>query len=304
MNYNEYIIVFAVLAVNFLIAVVYMVTMYMKTRMSYVFLRGIIMIFCPVTALCCYFLSYAMGIIFKVQEVDYANLSMDKTKKEFEQEVDRDTEMKMLPIEEVLTVSTTKDRREAMINLLKTDVSDSLGLIRKAVENEDPETAHYAASALTDIMGRFTTEINQLQVAYDNDRSNREINEEYIDALLRILSSGALLGVEEMMYLYMYTGLVENLMQHHPNAITNEQCAMMVKALFKEGRGAEAEKWAEISMEKWPDEEQTYLNMLYIKYNLEKEEDFYKCLKDLAGSGIPLSTKGLDIMRYWLKRKG
>lgn len=302
MNYNGNMIVLLVLAANFLIAVVYMVVMYVKTKKGYVFLRGTTMILCPVTALCCYFFSYIVGVFFKQEEIDYENLSMDKTKKEFEQEIDKDTEMKVLPIEEVLTVSTTKDRREAMINLLKTDVSDSLGLIRKAVENEDPETAHYAASALTDIMGKFTAEINRLQVAYDNDRSNREINEEYIDAMLRILGSGVLLGVEEMMYLYIYTGLVENLMQNHPNAITNEQCAMMVKSLYKEGRGADAERWAEISMEKWPDEEQTYLNMLYIKYNLEKEEDFYKCLKDLVSSGIPLSPKGLDIMRYWLKR--
>lgn len=260
------------------------------------------MILCPVTALACYFFSYMQDMIFKKQEVDYANLSMDKTKKEFELGIDKETEMKMLPMEEVLTVSTTKDRREAMINLLKTDVSDRLGLIRKAVENEDPETAHYAASALTDIFGKFTGEVNHLQAAYDSDRSNREINEEYIDVVLRILGSGALFGVEEMTYLYIYTGLIENLMKHHPKAVNGEQCAMMVKALYKEGKSAEAERWAELSLEKWPDEEQSYLNILYIKYNLGKEEEFYKYLKELTGSGIALSRKGLDIVRFWLKR--
>lgn len=260
------------------------------------------MILCPVTALACYFFSYMQDMIFKKQEVDYANLSMDKTKKEFELGIDKEAEMKMLPMEEVLTVSTTKDRREAMINLLKTDVSDRLGLIRKAVENEDPETAHYAASALTDIFGKFTGEVNHLQAAYDSDRSNREINEEYIDVVLRILGSGALFGVEEMTYLYIYTGLMENLMKYHPKAVNGEQCAMMVKALYKEGKSAEAERWAELSLEKWPDEEQSYLNVLYIKYNLGKEEEFYKYLKELTGSGIALSRKGLDIVRFWLKR--
>lgn len=301
MRLNSDWIVWLVLIVNLLIAVIYMVVMYAKTKLKYVFLRGMIMICCPVTAICCYTFGWLFGKVFKT-EVDYENLSMDKTKKEFEQEIDKETEMKKLPIEEVLTVSTTKDRREAMINLLKTDVSDSLSLIRKAVENEDPETAHYAASALTDVMGRFTGEVNQLQAAYDQDRTNREINEEYIDALLRILGSGALFGVEEMMYLYIYTGLVENLMQHHPGAVTSEQCAMMVKALHKEGKSAEAEKWAELSREKWPDEEQAYLNILYIKYNLDKNEEFYQCLKELTGSGIPLSPRGLDIIRYWLAK--
>lgn len=302
MNYNGNMIIWLVLLINLLITLVYMIVMYVKTKMSYVFLRGIIMLFCPITAACCYFLSYLQDIVFRVKEVDYENLSMDKTKKEFEQRVDKDAEMKMLPMEEVLTVSTTKDRREAMINLLKTDVSDRLSLIRKAVENEDPETAHYAASALTDVFGKFTTEVNHLQAAYDSDRSNREINEEYIDVVLRILGSGALFGVEEMTYLYIYTGLVENLVQHHPKALSGEQCAMMVKSLYKEGKSAEAEKWAELSLEKWPDDEQSYLNILYIKYNLGKEEEFYKCLKELTDSGIALSRKGLDIVRFWLKR--
>ncbi len=301
MNYNESTI-WLILTTNFMIALFYMIIMYVKTKKSYVFIRGIIMILCPVTALACYFFSYMQDMIFKKQEVDYANLSMDKTKKEFELGIDKEAEMKMLPMEEVLTVSTTKDRREAMINLLKTDVSDRLGLIRKAVENEDPETVHYAASALTDIFGKFTGEVNHLQAAYDSDRSNREINEEYIDVVLRILGSGALFGVEEMTYLYIYTGLMENLMKHHPKAVNGEQCAMMVKALYKEGKSAEAERWAELSLEKWPDEEQSYLNVLYIKYNLGKEEEFYRYLKELTGSGIALSRKGLDIVRFWLKR--
>lgn len=301
MRLNSEWIVWLVLIINLVIAIIYMAVMYAKTKLRYIFLRGIIMLCCPVTAVCCYAFSWLFGKFFKTK-VDYENLSMDKTKKEFEQEIDKETEMKKLPIGEVLTVSTTKDRREAMINLLKTDVSDSLSLIRKAVENEDPETAHYAASALTDVMGRFTAEVNQLQAAYDQDRANREINEEYIDALLRILGSGALFGVEEMMYLYIFTGLVENLLQHHPGAVASEHCAMMVKALYKEGKSAEAERWAELSREKWPDEEQGYLNILYIKYNLDKNEEFYQCLKELTGSGIPLSPRGLDIIRYWLAK--
>lgn len=299
---NEMMMVRQVLILNFVIAAVYTTVMYIRTQMRFVFVRGAIMLLCPVTAFSCYFFSYIMDLLFQEEEVDYANLSLDKTKKEFEQEIDREEEMKRLPMEEVLTVSTAKDRREAMINLLKSDVSDSMGLIRKAIDNEDPETVHYAASALTDIMSRFTAEVNRLQAVYDEDRTNREVNEDYIDAVLRILGSGALLGVEEMTYLYIYTGLVENLAKHYPAAVTGEQCEVMVRALYKEGKSQEAEKWAEFSMERWPDAEQSYRNILYIKYYLGKEEEFFKCLKELAGSGLALSPRGLDIMRYWMKR--
>ncbi|MDE7286693.1 MAG: hypothetical protein K2N55_07620, partial [Lachnospiraceae bacterium] len=106
MNISETMIVWLVLIVNFIIAAVYMTVMYLRTKMRYVFVRGAIMLLCPVTALCCYLFSYILSMIFKEEDVDYANLSLDKTKKEFEQEIDKEAEMKRLPIEEVLTVST------------------------------------------------------------------------------------------------------------------------------------------------------------------------------------------------------
>lgn len=302
MKFSTNMIILTILLVNACISLIYMIVKRIRTKKNYVFLRGVIMLLCPVTAPLCYFFSCLQDIILKEKEVDYANLSIDKTKKEFDQAIDKELELKTLPMEEVLTVSTTKDRREAMINLLKTDVTDRLSLIRKAVENEDSETAHYAASALTDIFGKFTAELNRLQAAYDNDRTDLENNEEFIEVVLRFLNSGALFGVEEMRYMYLYTGLVENLVKHHPEALTGEECAMMVKAYQQEGRSTEAEKWAEMSLERWPDEEQSYMNMLYIKYTLGKQEDFQKILKQLTESGIALSRKGLDIVRFWLGR--
>lgn len=299
MKYSGESIVWIIIAVNCLIALVYMLIMRIGTKKKYVFIRGMIMLLCPVTASLCYLFSFVQDYIIRGKYVDYDSLSIDKTKMVFEKKIDKETELKTLPIEEVLTVAAAKDRREAMLNLLKTNVSGHLHLVRLAVENEDSETAHYAASVLTDIFGKFNSELSYLQAAYDKDRKNREINEEYIDAVLKILNSGALFGVEETRYLYIYTGLMENLNQNHPKAVTGEQCGMMVKALYKEGKSAQAEEWARMTLERWPDDEQSYLNVMYIEYCLGKKAEFHDIIRKLSESGIPLSRKGLDIVRFW-----
>ncbi len=302
MDYNSEIVVFWIVIINAVIAVLYMAVMGIKTKLPYVFQRGFIMLLCPVTGVFCYFFSYLLGLLFRNKDVDYENLSMDKSRKEFLETVDREQEMEVLPLEEVLTVAVAKDRRRAMLNMLKMDISEKLSLVRKAVENEDSETSHYAAAALTDVFNKFTVQLNELQVKYDEDRSNQQTNVEFLDAVLRILNSGGLIGVEETKYDYMFINLMDNLEKFHQEAITESHYAMMVRALQKVGKVKEAEQWADLSLIRQPFSEQSYLNVMYIKYILGKDEEFDEALRKLTKSSVSLSQKGLDIVRFWLAK--
>lgn len=293
-------VIFWIVLINTVIAILYMVIMWIKTKLPYVLQRGFIMIICPIAGIFFYLFSFLIGLLLKKQEVDYDSLSMDKGRKDFLQQVDKESAMEEIPLEEMLTVAGEKDRRRAMLNMLKMDISEKLHLLRKAVENEDFETSHYAASALTDMFNKFNLTLNDLQVKYDKDRSDAKANMEFLDAVLRIINSGGLSGVEETKYYYMYINLMNNLEKFHPDAITENYYAMMVKALERTGKSQEAEEWAQMSLERQPDAEQSYLNVLYIKYILGKETEFNDALNQLAKSNVPLSGKGLDIVRFWL----
>jgi tetratricopeptide (TPR) repeat protein len=249
-----------------------------------------------------YFSSFLLQLFFPAADINYDELSFDKTKLEFAESVNKERELEILPMEEVLTVSADQDRRRAMLNMLKMDMGENLNLIRKAVENDDTETAHYAAAALTNAFNQFNVELNDLQVKYDKDRSNLEANTEFLDSVLRILNSGGLSGTEESKYYFLYINLVTNLEKYHSEAITEEYYAMMVRALYKVGKMQEAEAWANLCLERQPDREQSYLNVMNMEYLLEKEDEFRQCLKKLTGSNVPLSRDGLDIVRFWLAR--
>lgn len=294
-------IVWLVFVLNTVIALLYMVIQGARKKQSYILSRGMIMLLCPVTGVLVYLASYIIGLVLKEQEVDYSNISMSKDKKQFYQKLDKIKESGTLPMEEVLSVSTSKDRRAAMMNLLKMDVNDNLGLIRKAVENDDVETSHYAASALTEALGKFSVQLNEYQVAYDKDRTKLETNREFIDAVVRILDSGALIGVEEKKYQYMLVHIVENMNHYHREELTESDYSHVINALCGVGNVAEAEKWADQSFMDYPQSEQSYLNILLVKYLLNKKEDFEDTMNRLKSSRIPLSQKGLDIVRYWSK---
>lgn len=302
MSYNVDWWILWALAVNFVGALAYVMVMWTRTRAAYVFQRGVIMALCPLVGPLCFLVSYLLSLVLSRADVDYENLSYDKTRKKFLQPVDREQELETLPLEEVLSMSAARDRRRAMLNMLKLDVRENLALVRKAAENQDPETSHYAASALTDVLGQFSSELNGLQAAYDRDRQNLQANRELLDVVLRILESGGLLTVEESKYQYMLAGLVRNLEQNHPEALTPRYCSAMVRALQATGRPSEAEAWAERSLEHFPEAEESHLSVMYIKYALGKGREFQAALKKLTGSGVVLSEKGLRIVRFWLAK--
>jgi hypothetical protein len=287
---------------NTVIAILYMLIVGIKTRSSHVFFHGMTMLLCPIMGEFFFFIGFILDLMFPSADINYDELSFDKTKLEFAESVNKERELEILPMEEVLTVSADQDRRRAMLNMLKQDMGDNLNLIRKAVGNEDTETAHYAAAALTNAFHRFNVELNDLQVTYDKDRSNLEGNIRFLDAVIRIINSGGFSDIEKSKYYFLYRNLILNLEKYHEEAITEEYYAMMVRALCEVGKLQEAEQWAKLSLERQPDKEQSYLNVLKMEYVLEKEEAFRDCLNQLTGSNVSLSQEGLDIVRFWLAR--
>lgn len=293
-------IIIGIIVINMAVSILYMIIMGIREKKLYVLFRGITMLFCPIVGVSCYFFSFLFEKILRDENIDYSNLSVDKSKQEFLASVDKERELEVLPIEEILTVSVAKDRRKAVLNMMKMNMNENLGLLRKAVENEDSETSHYAASALADIISKFQLQLSDLQVMYDSDRSNRENNIEFLDAVMRILNSGGLIGVEKMKYDYMFINLLINLENYHSDAIKEEYYAMMVKSLHSVGRMQEAEEWADKFLKHYPETEKSYLNVMYIKYILGKEEDFNEVLSKLRKSNVALTQKGLDIVRFWI----
>ena len=65
----------------------------------------------------------------------------------------------MVALEEALEVSDKKSLRTLMMNVIRGDYKHSLSAIALALNSEDSETAHYAASVLQDVLSDFRSQV-------------------------------------------------------------------------------------------------------------------------------------------------
>ena len=93
-------------------------------------------------------------IIFR-QQVDLDDVIFSKERVRMHIKADEETERNMVPLEEALAVSDKKNLRALMMNIIKGDITKSLATIMLALNSQDSETSHYAASVLRDELNDF-----------------------------------------------------------------------------------------------------------------------------------------------------
>ena len=186
--------------------------------------------------------------------------------------------------------------------MLKADVSNNMKSLVKALDNEDPETAHYAAAALMDILQKYSKKLSGFQQKYEENPQDADINREYADTTFEYISSGVLGEIEVKKYSHLYVDLIDNLNTFHPELIDTEQYKNVVECLLKIGKYEDADRWANLSIERQPNMEQSYLNALNVKYKTEQWEDFKVVLDKMLKSGAQLSQKGIGVVRFWNRK--
>lgn len=75
---------------------------------------------------------------------------------------DEEQERNVVPIEEALAISDRDSLRTLIMNVVRGDVTDSLGSLALALDSEDTETSHYAASVLRDVLNDFRQHAQEL----------------------------------------------------------------------------------------------------------------------------------------------
>lgn len=291
--------VYQIILVNTVIAVLFLIFFTLLGKFRPALCKSIVMLLTPPFGAICFFVNFIISLFDRKSDIDYLELTFNREKKEFAQQTDYETEKEFVPLEEALIISDVQDKRRALLNVLKADVSNNMKSLVKALDNEDSETAHYAASALMDVLQKYSKKLSGLSVKYKDDPQNADINKEYADTTYEYISSGVLGEIEVKKYAHLYVELVDNLNKNHPDMIDTEQYKNVVECLLKVGRYDEADRWATLSIERQPNIEQSYINSLNVKYKTEKWDEFKAVLDRMLQSGAQLSDKGIGIVRFW-----
>jgi hypothetical protein len=125
-----------------------------------------------------------LGAKEKIKVIEAANYEVDKNK---------------VPLEESLIISDKADRRAAFLEILKAGVTESIDIVRKAVEDSDTEISHYAAAFLLEEITKFKKKEKELSEICEN-AGKIEAYYNYLDYSGEFLGHNIMMQEEQRRY--------------------------------------------------------------------------------------------------------
>ena len=281
------------LIANSLISLFFLIFAIIKSDKE-LMINSLIMLLTPPVGVVCYIGQYLVRKLSrKPKEIPLDEVGFLKDRHDRIIEPDVESEMQAVHLEELFLVSANADKRKRLLNELKKESTINYGAISKALDNEDPESAHYAAAALANAKSEFENELRDYDNLYNRDKENTKLCRDYANRVKDFLDSGILTGIELKRYNYLICNLLTTLPQH-----TAHDYDLIVTSAIFNNEYEIAGKWA---LEFHHNEtcEKSYLHLLKIYYETGLKENFRTLLAELKKSDIDLSEEGLNLVRFY-----
>ena len=296
-------IMIGILIVNFIITFFVFILSYRKVdKMQSWLMAGFMLVF-PIAGPLYLFLSWVVySILYKSKRgnLNPEELSFRKRKIDVILEANISEEINRVPIEEALIIADKFNKRGALLNLLKSDYEDSLNHIAKAVENEDGEVSHYAASALTESISQFRSLEKKGRI---NAKSDEDVIE-YITYVYNFLSYRILPIQEHKTYLKLLLNKIKLLNKTNIDAMTSNIYQYAISLLMEDNQFEEAQKWVELAITRFPDDLQAYKAGLQYYFSINNRERFLDLLNKLKASTVVIDHHTLELIRYFKTNTG
>ena len=142
---------------NFVIAVFYAIWQKTKKNVNNIEImaKTMVLILCPGAGILFLLTAYVIFRYIIKRDVDLEDVVFRKDRVKTFLRADEERGRTMVPMEEALVITDKTNLRNLMLNVVRADTRNSLASIAKALDSEDSETSHYAASVLQDELNGF-----------------------------------------------------------------------------------------------------------------------------------------------------
>lgn len=212
-------------------------------------------------------------------------------------EFNSEEELNVVSIEEALLINEHADRRRVMIQVLKQDAFKYMDILKKAISNEDTETSHYAVSAVMEIKRKLTLSMQELSVQYESNKQDSAVLQAYGEVLYQYMNSGFLDEKTLRNYRVSYIQVLDELIGIDPGMESAYQGKM--ESELELGLLREAERTAQLYLERFPKSEEAYLGLVKVYYYMRSFDNVQTVLDLLKRSPLTLSNRALTLVRYW-----
>lgn len=263
-------------------------------------IRFIVMLLCPVIGIVFFFMSHLLFLTIFRRKVDLEDVVFSKERVRTQLKADEDRERNLVPIEEAITINDNKSLREVMLNTVKGDIKDFLSAIAMALDTDDSESAHYAASILSFELDEFRLEVEKLYGQMEEEESGETACEKkLLDYMDVVLKQRVFTDLEQKRYVRMMAEVAEKLYEKNSFEITQEQYESVCLRLMEIREYERSEKWCHRLSAQYPDQLASYTCKLKLYFMIKNREAFFQTMDNLKASDVVIDNETLELVRIF-----
>lgn len=261
-------------------------------------MKALVMLLCPVVGILFFCGSNLIYHLFRRQDVDLEDVIFSKERVKVYEKADEEREGNYVPMEEALAVSDRDNLRKLVMDVARGDVQNTLASLALALNSEDSETSHYAATVLRDVLNEFREHSQELYLAMER---GGEFGGEYAVTLIEYMNGVLAQDVFDEMEQNTYVDMMEEacrwLYDRERERLTPAYLEWLCSLLLKIKQYERMEIWCSRSREQYPEELSGYMNYLKLYFTTGNRKRFFEVLDRLKKSDIIIDKETLELIR-------
>lgn len=298
----EYALILTLFIINIMIVIAYVIiTVMIETKLcGEDVIKIIIMVICPLVGAAFFLGSYVFFRIFYKEEAELSDVVFSKERIETHLHADEEQGLNVVPLEEALAVSDTDSLRLLVMNIVRGDVQDSLASIALALNSEDSETSHYAASVLQDALNNFRMNVQKI---YNEIKRGGDDQAYYAAHLIEYMNDFLVQKIftdmEQATFVKMMDEVGDILYEREKGRMTSHMFEAVCMRLLEIKEFQDCDKWCGRGMEEFPNTLSSYTCFLKLYFTSGQRDNFFEKLEELKKSSIVLDNETLELIRVF-----
>ena len=264
-------------------------------------MHTVIMLICPVVGMLYFFFSFWKYHLIELGERDLSDVEFSKRRHAARVKADEERERNIVSIGEAIVVSDQEKKRANMLNVLLGETDESFSAIALALDSDDSEVAHYAASFLQSKMDTFRDNVRKMQQKIEESDIEEEECQKHIQDLIgymnHMLKQKVFTQVEQLDYVGQMEQLCEKLFQNARGKLLPACYECILGRIMELGEYDKAELWGNRFSEQYPDQLSSYTLRMKLYFETSRKDKFFEVLEQLRASSVVIDNQTLELIR-------
>lgn len=291
------------LVLNLLVVVVYLIWNHLrrKEKSLSTWMKAGMMLLCPIVGPTFVFVAFWTSRLFMLMSMDLSDVIFSKERVETFIRPDEETEKNMVSLEEALEVTDKKSLRSFILNVIRGDYKNSLSSIALALNSEDTETAHYAASILQDVLSDFRVGVQEKYRTLDEDEEHIAENcVNLLEYMNPVVEQKVLTDLEQRSMAERMDEVLQKAWTADRQKISSSVYEKVCQRLLETEDYENCRKWCARVREQYPDALSSYTCQLKLFFSCGDRENFFRIMQELKESDITIDNETLELIRIFM----